>query len=229
VFDIENPVSNADGIERLEQTQIESHDTQEYLEEQEIDALLNAATQSSQRCELIIRLFMSTGVRVSELVNIKLDDVDVDNRTIQIETAKSEKYTDSEERSVYFDRETRNVLSRYLKVERKGYLGSGGDYLIVSNEAEQIGERRVSEIVREVAQEAGIQQVMYTDRSGRERRKVTAHLLRKTYAIQAVKSGMDISHLSTILGHSDIETTIERYLKYTQEDRRESAMKHSPI
>ena len=225
----ENPVGQADGVERLEQTQIERHDTQEYLEKSEIEALLGVAQEHSQRCELIIRLFLSTGVRVSELVSIQLDDVDVDNRTIRIENAKIERYTDSEERTVYFDRETRNVLSKYLNVGRKGYLGSKGDYLIVSNEAERIGERRVSEIVRTVAGKAGIQEVMYRDKSGRKRRKVTPHLLRKTYAVQCVRSGMDISHLSKLLGHSEIETTIERYLKYTEQDRREAAMNHSPI
>lgn len=230
VFEIdENPVGDADGIERLEQTRIESHDTQEYLEQSEIDALLDAAQGQSQRCEVIVRLFMSTGVRVSELVNIKLDDVDLDNRTIQVTNAKSDEYSNPETRTVYFDRQTRNVLSNYIRVGRMGYLGSSGDYLLVSNEAEQIGERRISEIVRDVAEDASIQEVMYTDRAGRERRKVTPHLLRKTYAVQCVRSGMDISHLSKILGHADIETTIERYLKYTEQDRRESAMQHSPI
>jgi len=226
-----NPVEGLN-IERLEKTQKEHHETVEYLrrgddgdgDEDEVAAMLDAASRRSLRDYLIIRLMLETGVRVSELVHIELDDIEQDDRSIRIVNAKTAKYERDEERTVYYKQQTQTILDRYLRSRSSRYLSAASsDYLIIGKRTYQLNEFRVNQIIKEIADAAGVQEVVYTDNSGRERKRVTAHTLRKTYAVHSMKQGMPISFLSDILGHSDVETTKEKYLVYRESDVKEAA------
>lgn len=221
-----NPVDALD-VERLEKTQKEQNDTVEYLrrgEEDELSAMLDSASERSLRDYLLLRVMLETGVRVSEVVRIELDDINHDDRSITIINSKTSKYEKDEERTVYYTQQTQKYLDRYLRTRSSRYLSAASsDYLVVGKRSKQLNEFRVNQIVKEIAEEAGIQEVIYTDQAGRERKRVTAHTLRKTYAVHSMKQGMPISFLSDILGHSDVETTKEKYLAYRESDVREAA------
>jgi integrase/recombinase XerD len=225
-----NPVEGLD-LDRLQKTQKEHYETVEYLRrgddgdgEDEVGAILDAASRRSLRDYLIIRLMLETGVRVSELVDIALNDINKDDRSIRIVNAKTAKYERDDERTVYYKQQTQTILDRYLASRSARYLSAAeSEYLIVGKRTAKLNEFRVNQIVKEIADSAGVQAVVYTDNAGRERKRVTAHTLRKTYAVHSMKEGMPISFLSDILGHSDVETTKEKYLVYREDDVREAA------
>lgn len=219
VESVQNPVPKADGIKNLEQTQLEKSDEIEYLTEEEVDKLLAAASDRVLRDELIIRLLLDTGVRVSELADIKLRNVDLNSQSIVVENAKSRENKAAKQRTVYISDDNAELIGEWLSVHRDAYVTSSeSKHLLLSQQSGKIGTQRIGAIVRECAKDAGIQTVVHTSQDGREQRRVTPHLFRKTYAVRSVQNGLLITYLSDLLGHADIETTKEKYLKYSQED-----------
>lgn len=79
--------------------------------------------------------------------------------------------------------------------------------------------------MKQAAEDAGLQAHVHTDAAGNDRGKVTAHVLRHSYAVQCIKNGMDTRRLQKLLGHSKIETT-ERYLQFANDDLRDAARKY---
>ena len=80
-------------------------------------------------------------------------------------------------------------------------------------------------MVKKAAQSAGLQAHVHTDASGNDRGKVTAHVLRHSFAVQSIKNGMDTRRLQKLMGHSKIETT-EQYLQFANDDLRDAARKY---
>ena len=81
--------------------------------------------------------------------------------------------------------------------------------------------------MKEAAEGAGLQSNVHTDAAGNVRGKVTAHVLRHSFAVQSIKNGMDTRRLQKLMGHSKIETT-ERYLQFANNDLREAARRYGP-
>ncbi len=124
-----------------------------------------------------------TGARVSELVSLKVEDLFFDEQMILIEKGKGGK-------------------SRYVPVlpelaqELKTHLGSRQTgYIFESNRHTKFTARRIQQIVKETAQQAGI------------KKKVHPHLLRHTVATLLLEREMPLEQIQKFLGHSKIETT----------------------
>lgn len=231
----QNPVEEADGIADLEVTQFEKHDAKEYLTKGEYQQLRSAADKLRDR--LVIELLWNTGVRVSEAVNIRLSDIDRDERSIEIQNAKTAEHGHPQYRTVYYSRRFGRTLTDWIdNGGRSSYPGAyadDSDYLLITKEGPQMAPNRVTEIVDEVAEKAGLQENLYVDKSGRPRRKIHAHLLRKSYGVHRVKAdsgggSMPLPYLQRLMGHESIETTRDRYLKFKQEDVREAERKYAP-
>lgn len=230
----ENPIEEADGISDLSATRLEQHRDEEYLTLDEYKKLRDAA--DTLRDRLVIELLWNTGVRVSEAVNIRISDIDRDERSIEITSAKTNRHATPESRTVYYSRSFGRTLKAWLDGGgRARYPGAHGDhdYLLVSSHEDQMGDARPSKIVRETADEAGIQEVLYTDRSGRDRNRVHAHLLRKSYGVHRIRSdtgggSMPLPYLQELMGHDDISTTRDRYLRFRQDDVKEAERNFSP-
>jgi integrase/recombinase XerD len=175
------------------------------------------------RNELLIRLLFQTGIRSKELRNIRIQDVDRDERSIRIEDAKSEKY-----RKVYY-RDLEPWLSQWLDHGYRDSMRSAADsnYLFLTNRAGKFNKDRPNKIVTKAADNADIQSVMYTDGQGGERKRITTHALRHGFARHCVKEGMDISYLKDLMGHENLETT-KVYLKFTNQDRRDAVRVYGP-
>jgi len=146
-------------------------------------------TRKSERYYVIVRLFYSTMARVSELCNIKIKDVDFEKGYIRLR-GKGNK-----ERIVPVDQRTIEVLEESLK--NRIYYNSE-DYLIVNTRNEKLNPRVVQTDIKTIKEKCGFQ----------DSKIITPHVFRHTGATHLRRSGMDISELQDILGHSSPNTTM---------------------
>lgn len=185
------------------------------------------------RNELLVRLMYQTGVRVGEVESIDVDDVDRDRREIDIWGEKV-----SQPRPVYYQPSLDPLLDRYIYggVRASFLTAPDSDRLFVPNTHNQsrngesdtepyLSQYRINDIVKEAAENAGVQDVMYRDAAGKPRYRVTAHALRHSFAVQSVRNDMDVARLSELMGHDSIETT-KIYLQFDNDDLREAVQKY---
>ncbi|TFG03293.1 MAG: hypothetical protein EU542_02955 [Promethearchaeota archaeon] len=145
-------------------------------------------SRKSKRYYLIIRLLYSTMARVSELCNIKIRDVDFEKGYIRLR-GKGNK-----ERIVPVDKTTLEVFEESLR-NRIRY--SPEDYLIVNTRNKKLNPRVVQADIKTIKDRCGFP----------DSKVITPHVFRHTGATHLRRSGMDISELQDILGHSSPNTT----------------------
>ena len=161
--------------------------------------LLEIINESSKdkdgvRDRLIIEMLYATGVRVSELINIKINDIDFNNRRI-IVLGKGNK-----ERIVYYGEYAEEVLKEYMKThERKNH-----NYLFVNSKGGQLTDRGVRYIIDNIMSKLSV------------KTHVTPHVLRHTFATDMLNNGCDIKVVQELLGHSSLKAT-EIYTHVTNE------------
>ena len=158
--------------------------------------IINESTKDKDgvRDRLIIEMLYATGVRVSELVNIKINDIDFNNRRI-IVLGKGNK-----ERIVYYGEYAEEVLKEYLKThDRKNH-----NYLFVNAKGGQLTDRGVRYIIDNIMSKLSVKV------------HVTPHVLRHTFATDMLNNGCDIKVVQELLGHSSLKAT-EIYTHVTNE------------
>lgn len=142
-----------------------------------------------QRNLLIIRMLYATGVRVSELVNICIKDINIKERTIRI-LGKGNK-----ERIVVFGNNTREILELYLNNGRYKLSKGNNDYLFLNKDGNKISDRYVRKIIDDIIFKASI--TMH----------VSPHMLRHTFATDMLNNGADLVSVKDLLGHESLNTT----------------------
>ena len=160
------------------------------LGEQEITRLFNAVTNKKHKA--ILFTAYSAGLRVSEVVNLKLKDIDSDRMQIFVERAKGKK-----DRLVTLSPVLLDVLRAYLKDHKprpKVYLFEGAD---------PPGTPYSAKSAQKIFQMARIKANIM--------KEVSFHSLRHSFATHVLEKGIDIRYIKDLLGHFNIETT-ERYL-----------------
>ena len=157
-----------------------------YNEVIEIFDTIDTSNLLGLRNRLIMELMYATGIRVSELVNIKINDIDISNRSIKV-TGKGDKT-----RIVFFNEITKKVLEKYL-TESKEVRKS--DYLILNNNGKNITTRGIRLIMDKVIKETSII------------KNVHPHILRHTFATHLLNNGCDLLTVQELLGHASISTT----------------------
>ncbi|MFW9821971.1 MAG: site-specific tyrosine recombinase/integron integrase [Candidatus Thorarchaeota archaeon] len=145
-------------------------------------------SKKSQRYYLIIRLLYSTMARVSELCNIKINDIDFKKGYIRLR-GKGNK-----ERIVPVDNKTLEIFEEYLN-DRISY--NPEDFLLVNTRFQKLSPRIVQADIKSIKEKCGFP----------DSKIVTPHIFRHTGATHLRRSGMDISELQDILGHSSPNTT----------------------
>ena len=163
-----------------------------YLKEEEIDKLFEVPdinTDLGQRNLLIIEMLYATGVRVSELVNIKLKDIDKYNDSIKI-IGKGNKM-----RIVYFGSFCRISLDKYLKDGRVNLNTKNSKYLFLNKNGYRLSDRMIRNIIDDLIIKAGISKNVYP------------HMIRHTFATDMLNSGADLMTVKELLGHENIDTT----------------------
>lgn len=142
-----------------------------------------------QRNLLIIRMLYATGVRVSELVNIYIKDIDMDSRTIRI-LGKG-----SKERMVVFGYNTKEILELYLNDGRNKLSNGSNDYLFLNKDGKKLSDRYVRNIINDIIFKASIEM------------HVSPHMLRHTFATGMLNNGADLVSVKEMLGHESLNTT----------------------
>ena len=158
----------------------------ERLSTEEQEAFLNAAYDRGGRTGLMMRALLETGARVSAFVKIRIEDISFRDLEIRLRETKGEK-----PRDVPILSPLANELKLHIGDRETGWLfrsRQGGHY----------SKRRIQQIVKDVAEEAGIQKRVYP------------HLLRHTVAQRLADEGMREELLQQFLGHEAPETT-QRY------------------
>lgn len=175
----------------------QSKRTVEFLESEELNRLLLVAKNKTEgliglRDYTIIELLFSTGMRVSELANLKIENVNL-NRDEFTVRGKGDK-----PRVVFLSDSAKSALKNYLSKRR-----DASPFMFVSHDRAKSGRkdagpltpRSIQRIVERYATEAGIT------------KKITPHTLRHTFATDLLLSGADIRSVQSMLGHESITTT----------------------
>lgn len=193
----------------------------EYLKSAEVDEL--ARNTERLRDELMIRLLFQTGLRVTELCNIRLNDVDREERKIDIR-GKGRK-----NRAVYYQPSLDLLVDVWLDERRPAvYYADESEYLFPTSHSENITRQTVEEVVREAADRAELQEVYGRNADGHELHTVTPHVLRHSFAMAALDNGWDVYTLSQALGHADAETTTSTYLHDDKERKKRAFLERGP-
>lgn len=199
-----------------------------YVYQDEKEKMCENVPNPPLRNELILRLLWHSGVRAHELVNIRLDNIDREERAIEIYSEKTDDW-----RTVYYQPPLDFIMQQWIDGGyRDSYLpAKESPYLFVTLKSEKMTIKAVNQIVRRAAEKAGVQEVLYTDAAGNDRYRITTHAFRHGYAVQCLKNGMDIARLASLLGHFDengkpnIDTT-EKYLRIVEDDLADAAQKY---
>jgi len=199
-----------------------------YLESDEVESMLENSPHPRVRNQLIMKLMYHCGLRRGEVARIKLEYVDFSESSITVENLKAG--TNQEPyRKVWFKREVGSLLRAWIHGGGRdsAYRADTSPYLFATNQADHISETTINDNVKLAADRAGIQETIYVDKQDYERKKITAHTLRHSYAVHCVKNGMDIKTLSDLMGHSDISIT-QKYLRFKDEARKKKALNFGP-
>lgn len=159
-----------------------------YEELLEIFHHLEIKNEYDLRDRLILELMYATGVRVSELVQIKISDITFSNQSIQV-LGKGKK-----ERIVYYNEVCKKILENYMKVYDK-LNKKKLDYLILNQKGDVLTPAGISYILNKIIQKVSFQ------------KHITPHMLRHSFATHLLNNGCDLLTVQELLGHSSISTT----------------------
>ena len=186
-------------------------DLKGYLEPEQVERLIDTATNPRDR--LLVRIPWRSGIRVSELISIRIQDIDFDNRAIVIKVQKIRKRDGKaieRRRVVPIDQGTLDMVREYLEWRKQ--FPYKGELLF------PISRARVNQIYWKLGRRAGIKEI--GDPAISKHRKLHPHVLRQSFAIHAVKRGMRVERLQKILGHQS-PTTTSVYLQWSSADLHE--------
>ncbi len=159
------------------------------LTKQEVTNLLNST--KTLKSKLILQLLYSSGLRVSEIVNIKPVDIDFNENTGWVRQGKGKK-------------DRMFILSKKLSKKLEKFINKHRDWNYIFSQEKPLTTRNIQKIVQKTAQKAGID------------KQVHPHTLRHSFATHLLDSGVDLRKIQTLLGHSSIATT-QLYTHISQE------------
>lgn len=163
------------------------------LNSHEIEVLLEAPSEDSPgywRDRAILEVLYATGIRVSELIGLRIADLDLATRILTV-FGKGAK-----ERMVPLGRPACMVLERYLREVRPGLsVGRGQGRVFLNSRGRPLSRTTVWNLVRNAAHAAGIKTT------------VSPHTLRHTFATHLLEGGADLVAVQELLGHADVGTT----------------------
>ena len=158
-----------------------------YLEQRIVLSKTDYQKQHAERNLLIISLLLSTGIRISELCNIHLKDINLSNKTLHI-IGKGKK-----ERILFLgDQKTFNLLETYINKTRN----ESNDFLFPGKHSPKpLSEQSVRLILKRIVEQNSLS------------RTITPHMFRHSFATMLLDNDVDIRYIQQILGHSSISVT----------------------
>ncbi|WP_048152540.1 site-specific tyrosine recombinase/integron integrase [Palaeococcus ferrophilus] len=173
------------------------------LRQDEVRKLLNVIPPTRERDRLIVLLLYTSGLRVSELCNLKKEDVDFERSLLHVRGGKGAK-----DRVVPIPKATLQLIERYLNGR-----DDDSEYLFVEDRRQskdRLSPKTVWYLLRKYGERAGV--------------KVTPHMLRHSFATHMLENGVDIRSIQEFLGHSSLSTT-QIYTRVTVEHLRKAQEK----
>lgn len=161
----------------------------EYNELEEMFDIPDLNTPLGERNALILEMLYASGMRVGELVSIKISDINHFNKTIKI-LGKGNK-----ERIVYYNKITENRLNLYLKNGRCKLDKCSSEYLFLNKDGNQITTRGVEYVLDQIIKKTSLT------------KHVTPHMLRHSFATHLLNEGCDLLSVQELLGHESLSAT----------------------
>lgn len=158
----------------------------------EVNSLLDQPKGDSPkeiRDKAMLELLYATGIRVSELIGLKVTDINLQSGMIVCRDSHKE-------RVIPFGSTAKNAIVRYLNDSRDKLVGDGkADTLFVNCSGEEMSRQGFWKLIKYYTKKAGIEA------------DITPHTLRHSFAAHLVENGADLKSVQEMLGHSDISTT----------------------
>lgn len=182
------------------------------LSVEEVTLLLDQPSGNSNkeiRDKAMLELLYATGIRVSELISLTLDDVNITSGYIRVSEG-------SRERIIPFGSVARTALKSYLKNARPGMIATESETVLFTNcSGQPMSRQGFWKVLKQYAKRAGIEA------------DITPHTLRHSFAAHLVENGADLRSVQEMLGHSDVSTT-QIYAKMTNNRIKEVYAKAHP-
>ena len=182
------------------------------LTEEEVFSLLDIklVDNYSYRNKAMMELMYATGLRVSELINLKLQDIDLINEVVRVfGKGSKERVVPLGEIAVISLKE---YISKYRPLMLKQY---NNDYLFLNNHGNNMTRQGFFKIIKSIAKEKGIKS------------EISPHTIRHSFASHLLKYGADLRTIQELLGHSDISTT-QVYTHITNEELKQNYKNFHP-
>ena len=184
-----------------------------FLQYSEIEKMFDVCDVSDplgNRNYLIVETLYDTGIRISELVNIKFSDIDLNNKQLSV-IGKGNK-----QRIVYFGDYEIDALNNYLNNARPQLLKKGNSpYLFINCFGNKLSDRGVRLIIDQIINKASL------------KHKISPHTLRHTFATHLLNEGADLKSVQELLGHASLSTT-QIYTHVSNERLRSVYLKTHP-
>lgn len=201
-----------DPSELLESPQIGKH-LPDILSVEEIDSLISAidrSTREGQRNCAILETLYSCGLRVSELCNLKISDLYLNDGFIKVEGKGSK------QRLVPISPRAIEEIKNYFITRNEGLIKPGyEDFLFISKFGKNISRIMVFHIIKELADKIGL------------KKSISPHTFRHSFATHLLEGGANLRAIQSMLGHESIGTT-EIYTHIDRRKLRDEIINHHP-
>ncbi|RIJ69375.1 tyrosine-type recombinase/integrase [Rummeliibacillus sp. POC4] len=177
-----------------------SEDEVSVLNEEEVERFLFHMEKESQRKRVMGYMLLYTGLRVSELVNVRLEDIDNLTSTLRV-NGKGGKI-----REVPLRSDVKEVIQQYIKGERAEGVFSNSRYLLISQRAEQLHRDTVRKWLDEVGKHLQFH--------------IHPHMLRHTFCTRLLKNGVEMATVAKLAGHSSVNTTMKHYINISSVEKK---------
>lgn len=189
-YNIKREIVSVNPADKVSRPKLTKH-LPEYLTEEEVGKLLDVEVRSpyDYRNKTILELLYSSGIRISELVNIKTPNYDSEECLIRI-MGKG-----SKERIVPLGDYAVNIMNDYMNNYRPLINKKHTDYVFINNRGDKISRQFIFKVIKKEALKKGI------------KKDISPHTLRHTFATHLLKNGADLRIIQELLGHENISTT----------------------
>ncbi|MBM3403459.1 MAG: integrase [Bacteroidetes bacterium] len=165
----------------------------EFVEKERMDLLFSTDAFPNNyegiRDQLILEIFYATGMRLSELVNLKTEDVDLSRNTLKVLGKRNK------ERIIPFGNRLASLIRNYIEEKKKSVSGEESKWLLVTAKSKQLYSKLVFRIVRHYLSAVTTQG------------KKSPHVLRHTFATHMLNNGADLNAIKELLGHANLAAT----------------------